>query len=240
MVPNEFQYSETGEMFMGKKTEEELNQILENVRQIAESYAKPVPLAQDTESLRQADADADPNAQNTANPAQVFAQLFPNTQEGTETTQTVVRIFGGGVDGETAQPLIYPLSPSPENIEQITEAVNRLVPPEELQKMREAAVRMKENSGDMAEVMKELFNIAQASVSLKTNPAATQELLALQQTLEQRKKTKAQDVITAEGAAKPASVWRTVYIVAGVLIAVGLILTLTVPGFGDVVKGLFQ
>ena len=224
---------------MGKKTEEELNQILENVRQITETYTKAIPTAQDTE-LQQAFTEVVPDAQNAADPAQAFARLFPETQEGAEITQTVVRIFGSGAEGENAQPLIYPLTPSPENIEQITEAVNRLVPPEELQKMREAAVRMKENSGDMAEVFKELFTIAQASVSLKTNPAATSELLALRQTLEEQKIIKAQDTGATGDAAKPASVWKTVYIVAGVLIAAGLILVLAVPGFSEAVKGLFR
>ena len=224
---------------MSKKTEEELNQILENVRQITESYAKAIPTAQDTE-LRQAFTEVVPDAQNAADPAQAFARLFPETHEGAEITQTVVRIFGSGADGENAQPLIYPLTPSPESIEQIAEAVNRLVPPEELQKMREAAVRMKENSGDMAEVFKELFTIAQASVSMKTNPAATSELLALRQTLEEQKIIKTQDAGAAGDLAKPASVWKTVYIVAGVIIAAGLILVLAVPGFAEAVKELFR
>lgn len=191
---------------MGKKTEEELNQILENVKQIT----------------------------------QASARIAQQAQESAAVTQASVRITGGAGDGEGAHTEAYQFTPSQENVDNIMEAVNRLVPPDDLQKMTEAAERMKSGSGDMADILQGLFTIAQASGSTKANPAATQELLALQEVLTQ-KKQKPRDIGAAdERAERAGSVWRTVYIVLGVVIIAGLILTLAVPGFGEAVKGLFR
>ena len=219
---------------MGKKTEEELNQILENVKKITESAAKTVPTQEELESIRQSYAGVVPDAQNTADLIGAYAHLTP--QQSATVTQASVRIIRTAGEGESAQTEVYPITPSQENIDQIMEAVNRLVPPQDLQKMTEAAERMKNGSGDMAQIFQGLFSIAQASGSMKTNPAATQELLALQQVLTQKKQMPREEGAAGERAERT-SVWRTVYIVLGVVIAAGLILTLAVPGFKEAVLG---
>ena len=220
---------------MSKKTEEELNSILANVKQITETYAKAIPTQEEIENIRRAYADVVPNAQNTADLIKAYAHLTPQPQDGAA-ADAFGRIVDEAVHNGQAQ--AYPFAPSPENIEKITEAVNRLMPPEELQKMSEAAERMKNNPDGLPGMIDDLVSLAQMSGSLRSNPAATNELLALQQALMGRQNAKPRSFDPeSDRAERRRGVWKAVYIALGIVIIVGLILTLAVPGFKEAVLG---
>lgn len=118
---------------VGSKVEEELGAILENVRQLTESYTKAIPTPEEIENIQRAYAEVLPNTQSTADLIQAYGHHIP---QGTEDANN------------GSQQQAYPFAATPENIAKITEAVNRLVSPEELHRISEATARMKGNSGE--------------------------------------------------------------------------------------------
>ena len=203
---------------MSEQSNKDLSQVLESIRQITESYSHSAPKSEDIDAITAA-----------------YARLYPDLPTAERMAQAYETYTTPG--GEAAQ-AAFPV-PSPEEIARVQEASARLIPVEELQSISQAA----QTSPEVTELLRAVvhtLNASAPSVSQRMNQSAVDALLALQQTLEGKNAAAQAEWNSASTAEqRPKSVWKAVYLVLGILIALGLILTLTVPAFRDVVQRLF-
>ena len=203
---------------MSEQSNKDLSQVLESIRQITESYSHSAPKSEDIDAITAA-----------------YAHLYPDLPTAERMAQAYETYTAPG--GEAAQ-AAFPV-PSPEEIARVQEASARLIPVEELQSISQAAQASPEATALLRAIVHSL-NASAPSAPQRMNQSAVDALLALQQTLEGKNAAAQAEWNSASTAEqRPKSVWKTVYLVLGILIALGLILTLTVPAFRDVVQRLF-
>lgn len=204
---------------MKEQANEDLSQVLETVRQITKTYSHSVPKPEDIAAI-----------------AAAYARLYPDLPTAERMAKAYEAYAAPG--GEAAQ-AAFPV-PSPEEIARVQEASVRLIPLEELQSISQVEAQASPEATALLRAVVDTLNASAPSASQRMNQSAVDALLALQQTLEGKNSTAQAEWNSASTAEqRPKSVWKTVYIVLGILIALGLILTLTVPAFRESLQRLF-
>jgi hypothetical protein len=207
---------------MENRSEADLSALLETVQQITKTYAQSVPKPEDIARITQAYAQLYPNAQNTVVATQAYQGYAVTVSD---------------VDAATSAFSV----PTPEQIAQIREAAARLVPEETLQAANQTAAHASPEAEELIRtVMSALQSSGASSVQQAGEPAAD-ALIALQHALEGKPApAKAALDASVPGEPQAKSIWKAVYIALGIMIAVGLLLTLLVPELGLAVKELFR
>ena len=204
---------------MSEQSNKDLSQVLESIRQITESYSHSAPKSEDIDAITAA-----------------YARLYPDLPTAERMAQAYETYTTPG--GEAAQ-AAFPV-PSPEEIARVQEASVRLIPLEELQSISQVAAQASPEATELLRAVVDTLNASAPSTSQRMNQSAVDALLALQQTLEGKNSTAQAEWNSASTAEqRPKPVWKTVFIVLGILIALGLILTLTVPAFRESLQRLF-
>ena len=204
---------------MEDRSNEDLSKLLETIQQVTKTYAQSVPKPEDIARITEA-----------------YAQLYPNVQRSATLAQSY-EAYTAGIDPvKNAFPV-----PTQEQIAQMREAAARLIPVEELQSVQQVAAHASPEAQEMLRAVANALGTSGTSSFQKAGEPASDALIALQRALEGKHApapaTFDPSVRTDD---RPRSIWKAVYLALGVMIVVGLILTLVVPEFRDALQGLFR